>query len=138
MPVEKRYVFDANVVVSALLLPGSVPRRAFDKAEGAGRILLSGSVISELEDVLRRPSLEKYISEEARIHFLVRLIRDCPIIQVSLSVMASRDPKDNQYLALAVEGQATCLVSGDKDLLVLNPFRGIPVVTPREFLQSDF
>ena len=56
MPAEKRYVVDANVVVSALLLPDSTPRRAFDKADRQGRILLSAAIIGELDDVLRRPA----------------------------------------------------------------------------------
>jgi predicted nucleic acid-binding protein len=49
-----------------------------------------------------------------------------------------RDEKDNQYLELAINGQATCIVSGDSDLLVLNPFREIPILTIQEFLDNDF
>jgi putative PIN family toxin of toxin-antitoxin system len=136
MPSERRYVFDANVIVSAVLLPDSVPRRAFDKASNNGRIVLSTTVIEELDDVLRRPSLDKYISEEDRMHFLVRLVRECPIIDVLQSVGGSRDPDDNQYLALAVAAEAVCLVSGDRHLLELNPFRDVPILTPRLFLGS--
>ena len=46
---------------------------------------------------------------------------------------ACRDPKDNKFLELAVAGSAGYLISGDEDLLVLNPFRGIRIVTPAEF-----
>lgn len=49
-----------------------------------------------------------------------------------------RDPKDNKFLELAVDGKASCLIAGDADLLVLNPFCGIPVLTPTEFLSQEF
>jgi predicted nucleic acid-binding protein len=52
-------------------------------------------------------------------------------------VQQNRDPKDNKYLDLAWAGCATCVISGDKNLLVLNPFCGIRIMTPREFLESD-
>jgi len=137
MPTDKSYVFDANSLVSAVLLPGSVPRRAFDKACASGRILLSQPTINELDDVLRRPHLEKYIREEERIHFLVVLIREAQVISVEETITDCRDPKDNKYLELAVTAGATCIVTGDDDLLVLDPYRGIPIVTPRQFLDAE-
>jgi predicted nucleic acid-binding protein len=53
-------------------------------------------------------------------------------------IKVCRDEKDNQYLELAIDGQATCIVSGDSDLLVLNPFREIPILTIQEFLDHGF
>jgi len=50
--------------------------------------------------------------------------------------VACRDPKDNKFLELAVAGEATHIVTGDSDLLVLNPFRDIAVLTPSEFLAT--
>ena len=47
-----------------------------------------------------------------------------------------RDPKDNKYLELALSGQAECIVTGDDDLLVLNSWRGIEILTVQEFLAS--
>ena len=134
MPTDRFYVFDANTIVSAVLLPGSVPRQAFDKACDHGQIALSQPVINELDDVLRRPHLDKYIHEEERIHFLVALLREAHITQVTQEIQDCRDPKDNKYLELACECEAACIVTGDKDLLVLNPYRGIPILTARQFL----
>ena len=57
-------------------------------------------------------------------------------MRVTETVAAGRDPKDNKYLALAHEAQGACIVTGDKDLLVLNPYRGIPILTPRQFLDA--
>jgi len=135
MPTEALYVLDANCIVSAVLLPASIPRQAFDKACSHGTVLLSSPVLNELDDVLRRPRLEKYVHEEERIHFLVALVREASVIEVSVSISECRDPKDNKYLELAVAASATCIVSGDQDLLVLNPYRGIPILTPRQFLE---
>ena len=68
-----RYVFDTNVIVSAVLLPKSKPRKAFDQAKGNGKLLVSEEVIEELNDVLRRDDFEKYISESLRVEFLAAL-----------------------------------------------------------------
>jgi len=90
MPTKQLYVFDANVIISALLLSDSTPRRAFDKARTHGRLLLSEPVINELDDVLRRPRFEKYIHEDERIRFLVALLRDAHIVRVPPASMPVR------------------------------------------------
>jgi len=136
MPTKPLYVFDANVIISALLLPDSTPRLAFDKARVHGRILLSEPVISELDDVLRRPRLKKYIHEDERIHFLLALLHDAHVVLVTETITDCRDPKDNKYLELAHEAQASCIVTGDKDLLDLHPYRGIAILTPRQFFDA--
>ncbi len=51
-------------------------------------------------------------------------------------IVACRDPTDDKFLELAVNGQADFIVSGDADLLVLNPFRGIPILSPATFVQG--
>lgn len=131
-----RLVFDTNVIVSAALLAGSVPRRAFDKALDEGRILISVPVLLELAEVLSRKKLNKYLLEEERMRFLVALLKEAELVEITEVVTDCRDAKDNKFLELAVSGEADCIVSGDDDLLVLNPFRGIPILTPREFLSD--
>ena len=123
MPAKPLYVLDANVIVSAVLLPRSLTRKAFDKACTQGSIVVSEAVINELDDVLRRPQLNKYIHEEERIQFLMLLLREAQLIRVTQTVSDCRDPKDNKYLELACEAEAACILSGDQDLLVLHPFR---------------
>ena len=132
-----RFVFDTNVVVSALLLANSIPRQAFDRALDNGTILLSVPVILELADVLGRDKLNKFLFEEERMRFLVALIKQAELVRISQAIDLCRDAKDNKFLELAVAGAASCIVSGDKDLLVLSPFRGIPIVTPNEFLNDS-
>ena len=129
-----RLVLDTNVIVSAALLAGSVPRQAFDKALDEGTILISGPVVLELAEVLCREKLNKYLLEEDRMRFLVALLKETELVEVTETVTECRDIKDNKFLELALSGKADYVVSGDQDLLVLSPFRGIPVLTPREFL----
>jgi putative PIN family toxin of toxin-antitoxin system len=88
--------------------------------------------------VLRRPRLNKYVYEEERIQFLMMLLRESRIVRVNRIVEDCRDPKDNKYLELALEAGASCILSGDKDLLVLNPYHGIPILTPCEFLEAEY
>lgn len=132
-----RFVFDTNVVVSALLMKKSVARDALDKARTAGDILLSLEVIEELQDVLGRPAFDRYIDEEDRLKFLSLLVKEATLVEVTERVKECRDPKDDKFLELAVNGNATLIVSGDKDLQVLHPFRNIPILSPREFLDTE-
>jgi putative PIN family toxin of toxin-antitoxin system len=133
-----RFVFDTNVIVSAALLAGSVPRQAFDKARGRGTMLISAPVLLELSEVLSREKLNKYLLESERMRFLVALLRETELVEITTPITACRDAKDNKFLELAVCGNADYIVSGDEDLLVLNPFRGIPILTPRNFLDKDW
>jgi uncharacterized protein len=91
------------------------------------------AVIAELSDVLSRPKCDRYVSAGDRLEFLAKTIRDAETVEVNLSITDCRDPKDNKFLELAVSGSATHLVTGDADLLALNPFRGITIVSPNDF-----
>ena len=134
MTTDLRVVFDTNVVISAMLLPLSIPRRALDRAMRKGRPLISAAMTTELDDVIHLPKFDKYLSEEERIEFLTTLVHEAELVNVVETVTDCRDPRDNKFLELAVSGRATHIVTGDSDLLVLHPFRGIIVVSPSEFL----
>jgi uncharacterized protein len=129
-----RCVLDTNVLVSALLVPGSKPRQALDRAFSEGKVLLSFATLAELYDVLTRKQFRRYIDEEDARSFVAALARESEWIDVNVQVNACRDPKDNKFLELAVSGQATQLITGDADLLVLDPFQGIRILPPQEFL----
>lgn len=137
MPNERRFVLDTNLVVSALLLRNSVARRAFDKATQTGLVLLSQAVLVELVEVLQRKDFDKYITEDERLEFLAGLVQASLFIESPEPLKICRDPKDDCFLSLAVSGQAQTLITGDQDLLVLNPFRGVAVMTPRQFLDES-
>ncbi len=131
-----RFVFDTNTIVSALLFDNSVPRRAFDRALDSGTILVSDSLVMELSRVLGRERFDQYVSLEERNEFLVSLIRESDLIEITESVQACRDPDDDRILELAVNGAAAYIVTGDSDLLVMNPFRGVEILTAAGFLRS--
>lgn len=138
MPIDLRFVFDTNVIVSALLLKHSVSRQAFDMAFTSKELLLSLAVISELNDVLKRKQFDKYILEEERMEFLAVLVREATLIEITEIVTECHDPRDDKFLELPISGKAACIISGDEDLLVLHPLRGIPIVTPAEFLNYSW
>lgn len=138
MKADLQFVFDTNVTISAALLKTSVPRQALDLARRLGKILMSWPTMAELQEVLGRKRFDKYISENERMLFLEALAREATLIDTIETITDCRDPKDNKFLEVAVEGNAACLVSGDKDLLTLNPFRDIPVLTPRDFLDRTW
>jgi len=131
---KPRYVFDANVVVSAVLFHQGQPAQALDVALDEGEILVSDEIVRELNDVLSREKFERYVREEDRARFLQSLLQEAKLIEVVETIQACRDPKDDKYLEAAVSGGAECIVSGDEDLLVLHPFRGIPILRPSAFL----
>jgi putative PIN family toxin of toxin-antitoxin system len=122
--------------VSALLFPRSVPRQAFDLAFIRGTVLVSDATVNELDEVLRRPRFERYLKEDERLQFLDTFIRDSTIVEVNEVINVCRDPKDNKFLEVAVSGNATCLISGDADLLTLDPFGNIKIITPQTFISQ--
>jgi hypothetical protein len=136
MAIDERVVFDTNVIVSALLLPTSVPRLALDHVLEHGALLISDATVTELNDVLRRPKFERYVTLDERLEFLARIVHEAELVEVTDAVTECRDPKDNKFLELAVSGRASCVVSGDPDLLTMHPFRSIPIITPNAFLTS--
>ena len=129
-----RCVLDTNVLISALLVPGSKPRQALDRAFREGKVLLSFATLAELYDVLHRKQFRRYIDEEDARSFIAALARESEWIDVNVQIKICRDPKDDKFLEIAVSGQATQLITGDADLLVLNPFQGIRILSPQEFL----
>lgn len=136
MTSRPRYVLDTNVIVSALLFPDSKPGQAFFQERTRGEILLSGKAIEEIVEVIRRPKFDRYVLAEERDRFLATLIRESSFIETMESICECRDPKDDKWLELAVGGAAERVISGDDDLLQLKSFRGIPIMTPTQFIES--
>ncbi|BDA75180.1 hypothetical protein RIVM261_033470 [Rivularia sp. IAM M-261] len=131
----RKFVLDTNVLVSAMLSAKSKPRQVFDEAQKIGVILMSNDTFIEAEEVLLRPKFDKYITLPQRQIFIEELIQIAQFIEVNEQINECRDPKDNKYLELAVAGEVECIITGDEDLLVLNPFRGIKILTVQEFLE---
>ena len=124
------------MLISAALSNESIARRAFDHALDRGTMLLSLPAVTEINEVLTRGKFRPYITEDEARQFLAALVGACRWVEIDVKIKDCRDPRDNKFLELAVSGQATHIVTGDNDLLVLNPFRGKPVITPNEFLEQ--
>lgn len=137
MPADFRFVVDTNVLVSVILSPSNTSRLAVEKATNHGVLVFSNETIAELFEVLQREKFDKYVLKEKRVKFGERLIAMSSLIPVSSVLKLSRDPKDDMFLNLAVDGHADYLISGDPDLLVLNPFQNIKIIRPIDFLSED-
>ena len=134
---KAHFVIDTNTLVSGLLFgKKSIPKQAIDKATKVGRLLISSDTLDELIEVFEREKFNKYFPYQERMEALKDFVKLCKLIEIEERVEACRDSKDDKFLEVAVNGQAFAIVTGDKDLLVLNPFRDIPILTAREFLDS--
>ncbi|MEW5985813.1 MAG: putative toxin-antitoxin system toxin component, PIN family [Chloroflexota bacterium] len=132
-----RAVIDTNILVRALIKPqGSVGLVLLRLRAGDYVLLYSEATLAELVDVLNRPRIrDKYHLSDEDIETVVRLILLRGEVALPIRRIAvCRDPKDDKFLEVAVDGRADVIVSGDEDLRVLNPFEGVPIVEPRSFL----
>jgi len=129
-----RAVFDTNVLVSALLFENSTPAQAFFSVIANGEILISIALTNEIHRILYRPKFDRYINDSQREDFMLALVENSTLVDVTEEINICRDPKDNMILELAVSGRADVIVTGNDDLLVLNPFREIVILNPQAFL----
>lgn len=133
MRAKARVVFDTNVVVSAFLFPNSVPGRLLFQSNLRILPLVSASLVAEIHSVLRRPKIEKFVSKEQAQELLAAYLSRSEIVRLQVVIEACRDPRDNHILELAVSGGADSIVTGDDDLLAINPFQGIAIFRPADF-----
>ena len=129
-------MIDANTVVSAAPNPSGIPRQAIAAARLRGVIVLSEAVYGEIAEVLTRPKFARVLTEDRRREILELLAAAALWIEPTETVGDCRDAKDNRYLELALAAHATTIMSGDQDLLVLDPWRDVRVLRPARFLEE--
>lgn len=95
---------------------------------------MSDATLGELADVLSRAKFDRYISIEDRQLFFRRLARVVEVVPITHTVRVCRDPKDDKFLEVAVNGAANLIITGDEDLLVLNPYRDIGITKPAQYV----
>jgi uncharacterized protein len=134
MRTRQRIVVDTNVLISRLLASDSVPGQAVRTARREGRLLVSEATMNELAGVLSRAKLDRYISLEDRKQFLRQLARIAEFVPVIQVVRECRDPGDDKFLEVALNGKADLILTGDGDLLAMHPWRGIAILSPRDYL----
>ena len=134
MKIE-RVVIDTNVHVSAALIAESAPTRARDHALHHARLIGTADTIDELVTRLRSAKFDRYSSRAVREILIQRLAPVVELVVVTQQVRACRDPRDDKFLEAAVNGSASVIISGDKDLLALHPFQGILILSPSDYLE---
>lgn len=133
----KIFVFDTNTLISASLLVDSTNKKAVRKAVLLGEIAFSNEILDEFKEVIFRKKFDRYfVSNEERLELLNELESSIKQFFPSEVITDCRDPKDNKFLELAIAANASCIITGDKDLLILNPFRNIPILNAVDFLNN--
>ncbi len=137
MTAPMRVVVDTGVFVSAFIRrQGTVGAVLQHLRDGRFTLIYTEPLLIELVNVLGRPKIrQKYRVTGADVAALLNLIRlrGTPIVPTR-KITACRDPKDDKFLEAALAGNADCIVTGDRDLLVLHPFESLPILTPADFL----
>lgn len=136
MNFARRVVFDTGVLVSAAILPESIPALALEKALLHFEPCASAATLAELECVLMRSKFDRYVTPALRHSFLDGYRGHAALIDVSRVVADCADPADNKFLALAEAAEAELIVASDPHLTVLDPWRSIPIIPPAVFLTA--
>ena len=130
-----RCVVDTNVIVSAVLFSRSAPRQAVERVLRESILLFSESAVDELKDVLFHSKFDRYVGREERASFLAQLSAIAEFFPIIQLVRECRDPKDDKFLEVALNGRADAIITGDADLLALHPWREVEILSPTDYLQ---
>ena|SRR3990172_2281990 len=136
-----RVVIDTNVIVSGILSRTGAPAELLNAWRQRRFLLLSSpAIVAEVRAVLQYPRIRKKypLSDEEIEQTITLLEHDALLVAGGANTIGSvpADPKDELFLACALEGQADVIVSGDHHLLDLGVFRDIPIINPRQFLDQ--
>jgi uncharacterized protein len=128
-----RATLDTNVFVSALVFGGVLGQILDLHTDEAFILCSSPAIMDELKQVLA----ERFEWEESDIDATLEAIFSrAEIVEPTMTITASSDPDDNRVLECAVASKSDVIVTGDDDLLRLNPFQGIQIMKPRDFLDA--
>lgn len=127
---------DTNVLISAGLTPGGTSRRVLDWIVGSGQILVSAETLAEFATrFVLRAKFDRYASVETRSAFVAAVAAAAETVTVTTVVRVCADPDDDIFVALAVDGQADCILTGNtRDFPA--EVRGIPVLTLAAFVRN--
>lgn len=132
----KRIIIDTNLWISFLLTKDftKLDRLLTDQSVV---LLFSHELLNEFLEVARRPKFKKYFSETVLQRLLQQISQHAKFINVNSVINICRDPKDNFLLSLSADGQATYLITGDNDLLMLRQFGITRIITLTEYLSMQ-
>ena len=125
-------VFDTNIFISGLVIPGSLAEKAIFKIiEGKDSLLISKDIINEVLSVL---SSKFERDREALSHVAVTLTEIAELVKPSKRIKIFKDEPDNRILECAICGEADFLVTGDKKMLQLREHKGVKIISLKEYL----
>lgn len=125
-------VIDTNIWISFLI--GRLLAGLDDYIlDGLLEVVISDEQLEEISTVLKRPKFRQHFSADDIEEFLSLLYKSARIVEIHHTIRDCRDEKDNFLLETAIRGKADYIVTGDKDLLVLNPYRGKKIIGFKEF-----
>jgi len=128
---------DTNVLISALLIKKGNPRKIFNSfRKKKYELAISPLIFAEFLKTLEKPKIKKFIKPEETKELIKYLEIYAQFFEPEEKITACRDPKDNIILECAVAGKVDFIVTGDKDLLKLQQFRNIKIVSPKTFLRK--
>lgn len=135
MRPKNRVIIDTNLWISFLLTKEFL---ILDKiiAGNKATLVFSQELIDEFIEVTQRPKFKKYFDLAEVEILLIKIKSRSQFINVTSTITACRDAKDNFLLALALDGNASHLITGDKDLLVLEKFEGTQIMTINQYISS--
>lgn len=128
-------VFDTNALISALMYPTSVSALSLVNAVKHFQLVASDSTWAELEEVSARQKFARFWTAQNRLVFLTELAAMTDFYRTHSVITASSDVSDNKFLELALDAESKLIISGDSDLRSLNPFHGIAIISPSDFLK---
>jgi uncharacterized protein len=96
--------------------------------------LASAVTFSELVSTMEKAKFNRYANPASRREFVAFIHANVQFVTIERAIQVCRDPDDDKFLEVAVNGEANALVTGDADLLALNPFEGISIITATDYL----
>ena len=133
MKVDQRAVIDTNLLISAALLPGSLPALVVQQVLTTGRLVFCDDTFAELESRLWRAKFDRYLTLEARKLLLHDFAASADWVTLAPGAAAwSRGATDDKFIALALAGTVGLLVSGDQDLLMLPQVDAVRILSPAQ------
>ena len=127
-----KLVFDTNIFISALVIPGSKAEKAILRIiEGNDTLLISREIIKEVLDVL---STKFNRDREAISHVAVYLLDIAQVVNPAKRIRIFKDDPDNRILECAFGGKADAIVTGDKEMLKLKEYKGVKIISLKEYL----
>ena len=133
----KKVVFDTNVYISFLLSSkGSILELYESWKSNKLLVCCSNDIYNEVKRALKYPKFKKYCKAEEIESLLDRIEVFCRFFSSKNYLKVCKDPDDDKFINLALDAGADCIITGDRDLLELEEFQGIKILSPKEFLSD--